>query len=112
MNCVSPKLPSSDDECIGRAWVGCLRGTSTTGLCGCYQELGIVYVLNSICIRRRNNLLSEETFQTGQISVSRDSDKGCQKMPLLSCIEGIVPAIGNVLTGTRDELAGVCFLNL
>ena len=81
-------------------------------LCGCDQKLGVVYVLNPTCIRRRKNLLSEETFQTGQVSIPRGSDKGFQKMPLLSRTDGIVPAIGDVLTGTGDELASVCFLKM
>jgi len=76
------------------------------------EKLGVVCVLNPTCIRRRKNLLSEETFQSGHISIPRGSDKRFQKTPLLSRTDRIAPAIGDMLTGTGDELAGACFLYL
>ena len=42
----------------------------------------------------------------------RGSDKDLQKPPLLGKTGGYAPAIGDVLTGTGDELARVCLLHL
>jgi hypothetical protein len=60
--------------------------------------------------RVRDNILSEKTFQSGQISLLGNTDKGLQKSPLLARNDGCAPTIGDMLTGTGDELAGVCFL--
>ena len=59
-----------------------------------------------------NNILNEEIFKRGHISSLCCSDEGLQQVLLLGWIRRVVPALGNVLTGSRDELARIHFFHL
>src|SRR5437773_1315438 len=63
-------------------------------------------------IRLRNNILRQKTFQSSHVPLLGGIDKGLEKAPLLVRTDGCAPAIGDMLTGAGDELAGVCLLHL
>src|SRR5215470_10185790 len=66
----------------------------------------------STAIRVRDNILCEEAFQSGHVSLLRGSNKCLQKAPLLGQADRCALAIGDVFTSAANELADVCFLRL